>query len=271
MNYITEIHDSLGEFFAAVDSRPAKYDHDGDAEWHGTANYGEAMRIAKEGWREMRPKVDEYQSAIMDKVRQTVDLTHVPTLDLMGAAVDVGEFLTGVPECMIAFPTEPNPTIDRTLRVVMDPGASGSHSAYGMARRGAAVACLLEVLQILGYSLEIWIASPVRGVRDDGIYTPLVKANPAGQTVDIDGLMFACGHPSMLRRLFFSERYQHNGHSIWSMGSTVKMQADKLGLPDIDLLIQRAEWRDMAAGEPNSEDNPADWVLWALKHLGVDC
>lgn len=159
MRYVTELHDSLGEFFAAVDSRPVKYGNDGDAVWHGTANYGEAMRIAKEGWREMRPKVDEYQSAIMDKVRETVDLTHVPTLDLMGAAVDVGEFLTGVPECMIAFPTEPNPTVDRTLRVVMDPGASGSFGADELARRGAAVACLLEVLQILGYSLEIWVAS----------------------------------------------------------------------------------------------------------------
>jgi hypothetical protein len=265
MQWVTEKHGSLAEFIANVEGRTYKYEN-GDRGWHGTDSVAEAIDIARKGWDEVRPMVDEHRSAIMSKVRQIVDLEFHPTLEIVGAAVDVAEFLTGVPECMIAFPTEERPTAKRTLRLVMDPGANSSVAADRLAHRGAAVATLLEVLQMIGYSLEVFIASPVKNVVRGAIHTPIVQANQAGQHVDVDALMFACGHPAMLRRLIFTERMQHT-RDPWEMGSSVPLELSKVGVPDVDMLVQRAEHR--SSGEPDAGVDGVGWVLWALQNLGV--
>ena len=107
------------------------------------------------------------------------------------------------------------------------------------------------------------IASPVTGTIRNKVFTPVIKANEAGTLVDIDNLMFACGHPAMLRRMIFTERLQHSG----AMGTSVPLDTDALGLHDIDLVMQRAEHR--SGSEPDAGVQPVEWVLWALRNLEI--
>lgn len=264
MEWVTEYHDSLQEFINTVADRAVKHDDGYDTQWHGnTNNVGEALEIAQRGWQEVRPKVDQARSEIMGKVRNFVNLDTTPTWHVAGGVVDMGEFMTGNPECMITFPVTEQSTMKRSLRLVLDPGGNAGVNANELATRGAAVATLLEVLQLMGFSLEVMIASPVRGTINGKIYTPVIKANEAGSLVDIDNLMFACGHPAMLRRMIFTERLQHSRN----MGSSVALDVDALGLHDIDLVMQRAEHR--SGSEPDAGYQPVEWILWALRNLEI--
>lgn len=264
MEWVTEFHGSLAAFTDTVESRVEKYDSRDDG-WYRSSNTGHAVQIARQGWGEVRPLVDQHRTAIMAKVRELVTLEVTPEFNLWGSAVDMGEYMTGNPECMIDFPLDPNPSVRRSLRLVMDPGGYQGVSADELAHRGAAVATLLEVLQMIGYSLEVFIASPVTGVIQGSVYTPIIQANSAGELVDVDALMFACGHPSMLRRMIFTERLQHRAN----MGTSVALDVGALGLSDIDVVVQRAEHRNVAAGEPDAGRDGVGWVLWALQSLGV--
>jgi len=263
MNTPTHIDrfDSLAEFTdwcATAKPVQAGTDH-----WSGTPNHDAALRLARDGWHDVRHLVDATRSLVMEKVAQVVDLSPAPVMDVCGSVVDMGVYMTGHPECMIAFTPEPDNKPEKVLRVVMDPGASARYGAEWMANRGGAVASLLEILQMLGHSLEIHIVSPVTGVISGKIHTPLIAAHKAGTVCDIDALMFACGHPSMLRRMIFTLRGSHG----WDMGGTVAIPQDLADEVDAQIVVNRDEHR--LAGEPDAGRQPTEWVLWHLRRLGL--
>ena len=256
--------DSLSDFTewcSTAEPRSGGSDH-----WSGTPSHDAALRLAKDGWHDIRHLVDATRSIVMDKVSEVVQFTHAPIMSVAGAVVDMGVYMTGHPECMIAFDPEPENKPEKVLRIVMDPGASARYKAGWMANRGGAVASLLEILQMLGHSLEIHIVSPVQGVTA-GIHTPLIAAHKAGTVCDIDALMFACGHPSMLRRMIFTLRKHRNGGSDGRMGRTVAIPQDLADEVDAQIVVNRDEHR--LAGEPDAGRQPTEWVLWHLRRLGL--
>jgi hypothetical protein len=239
----------------------------GQSKWAGTRNHDAALRLARHGWHDIRHLVDATRSVVMEKVSEVVDFMPNPTMDVAGAVVDMGVYMTGHPECMIAFPMEPVDKPEKVLRVLMDPGASAGYGPEWMANRGGAVASLLEILQMLGHSLEIHIVSPVQGVTEGRVHTPLIAAHKAGTVCDIDALMFACGHPSMLRRMIFALRKDRNGGSDWAMGGTVAIPDDVVADVDAQIVVNRDEHR--LSGEPDAGYRPTEWVLWHLGRLGL--
>lgn len=264
MDTMIDRFDSLHEFVQWCES--ATPCRNGDPEWTGTASHDAALALARDGWHDIRHLVDATRTVVMEKVAEVVDFSPTPVLQVAGAVVDMGVYMTGHPECMIAFDPEPENKPEKVLRVVMDPGASAGYGATWMANRGGAVASLLEILQMLGHSLEIHIVSPVKGVTA-GIHTPLIAAHKAGTVCDIDALMFACGHPSMLRRMIFALRKKRNGGSDWEMGSTVAIPDDLASEVDAQIVVNRDEHR--LAGEPDAGRQPTEWVLWHLRRLGL--
>lgn len=264
MDTMIDRFDSLHEFVQWCET--ADPCRSGRAEWAGTESHDDALRLARDGWHDIRHLVDATRSVVMDKVSEVVDFSPTPVLQVAGAAVDMGVYMTGHPECMIAFDPDPENKPEKVLRVVMDPGASARYGATWMANRGGAVASLLEILQMLGHSLEIHIVSPVRGVTA-GIHTPLIAAHKAGTVCDIDALMFACGHPSMLRRMIFTLRKHRNGGSDGRMGRTVAIPQDLADEVDAQIVVNRDEHR--LAGEPDAGRQPTEWVLWHLRRLGL--
>jgi hypothetical protein len=236
----------------------------GTNDWSGTPDHDSALRLARHGWHDIRHLVDATRSVVMEKVSEVVDFMPNPTMAVAGAVVDMGVYMTGHPECMIAFPMEPEDKPEKVLRVIMDPGASSGYGPEWMANRGGAVASLLEILQMLGHSLEIHIVSPVVDVVAGKIHTPLIAAHRAGTVCDIDALMFACGHPSMLRRMIFTLRGKY---SRYDMGRTVAIPQDLADEVDAQIVVNRDEHR--LSGEPDAGRHPTEWVLWHLQRLGL--
>ena len=255
-------YETMTEFIDVVKNRPYGGVDSVDG-WTGTANYSDAIDLAVDGWEEMRPEVDSIRESIMGHMSEIMDFEFVPTLDVVGAAVDMGEFMTGVPECMVSFPMEERDTVSRVIRIVLDPGGNASVKSRELANRAAAVAALLESLQLSGRSLEIWVASPVKG-NGFSSHSPVVCAHRAGTEVDINSMMFFCGHPSFLRRLIFSHRHMDG---LTGMGSSHPISDDLASSVDADVVVQRAEHRGV--GEPDAGNEPAEWVVWMCKQLGL--
>jgi hypothetical protein len=123
-------------------------------------------------------------------------------MDLSGDVVDVGTFLTGEPECMIAPVMVPTPGTGRVVRIVVPTAVSASVSADTVRARGAAIVALVDVLARCGNRLEVWSWSGVsHGSRGRTSTAVLVQA--ADQPLDMGRIMFALAHPAWLRRIMF--------------------------------------------------------------------
>lgn len=77
------------------DSSKQTYSKDDETPWAGTHTYEEAVDYAKHGW-------DAGLETIKDYVETDAKMINVEHA-LVGHAVDVGRFLTGVPDTMISF------------------------------------------------------------------------------------------------------------------------------------------------------------------------
>jgi len=159
----------------------------------------------------------------------------------------------------------------RIFRLLIDPGGSSDVSARFLMNRAAAIVTLLDIIQRSGNSLELWIASPVRGLLRD-IYeplTPLFCLHPAGGVVDLDSIMFAAGHPSFLRWLVFTDRNNTTRKRSHGFGTSVPLRkcGELLRIVEPDYLVERSE--HVGYDEPSAGDNPEGWIMHTLEQLGV--
>jgi hypothetical protein len=252
---------SVEEFVAPIVASPARHYNGSSGVEYGADSVAAALQIAAEGWKEQRPTAARVMGSVMEYVADRVDLMPQMAMDVCGASVDMGAYMTGEPECMLSFPIVPQERTDKVLRILLDPGASASYSANYLATRAAAVAALLDVLQVLGHSLEIWLASPVRN-RNIKIHATVTKVNEAGRHVSLDDIMFWCGHPALLRRLVFTHR--HMDGIDGTMGATIKMPEAVKKVVDPHMVIERGE----NVGGIDAGYDPEGWVLHTLKDLG---
>jgi hypothetical protein len=254
---------SVEEFTLRIQENPQHHYNMRAGASYGADNVAQALRIATEGWREQRPTADRVMGEVMGSVSERVDMMPQMVMDVCGSAIDMGAYMSGEPECMMSFPIVPEERQDKVLKVLLDPGASAGYSAEYLASRAAAVAALLDVLQVLGHSLEIWLASPVKDGRIS-VHATVVKVNTAGRHVSLDDIMFWCGHPALLRRLVFTHRSIDGVGD--GMGATMKMPKCVIDAVDPDLVLERGE--NVGYGIPDPGYEPAAWVLHTLKGLG---
>lgn len=259
-------YDTMTEFIDKVRGNDYGGTDSYDAEFTGTPNYERALELAEDGWTEMRPTVDAVRESIMGSIAEVIDFESTVTLDLVGGAVDMGAFMAGEPEHMIAFPMDERDTMDRVVRIIMDPGGASGVPASQLAARAAAVAALLEIVQMSGRSLEVWVASPVKA-RNYQQHSPVICAHRAGTECDINAMMFFCGHPSMLRRLIFSHRDMDGIGS--DMGTQIGISDELAESVGADVRVSRPRFRDTAAGEPDAGVQPEAWVIWQCEQIGL--
>jgi hypothetical protein len=136
-----------------------------------------------------------------------------------------------------------------------------------MTRRAGAIAALVQVLQMVGKSIEIWIASPVniKGRVQDTV----VRVHGAGEVLNIRDVAFALGHPAMLRKCIFEARSDSKmGFNSQDMGGTYGSHHEwTLDYLKPELVIQRAE--NEPSSTPDPANNPEGWIRHQLQRLGL--
>lgn len=263
-----EIFDSFHEFLAHAEGHdPKGASGTGTKQFTGTDTFGEAMTVAKVGYTEIRPDVDKLVSVMQERLAERFGHRYVTYLDVSGANVDMGKFVTGEPECMMEFAQEPAASMGRVVKIVVGGSCSWTIDKQWIINRGTAVVALVDTLHKLGVGVEVWWESNVGGESNGkgNKYTTACKVHDSAEPLDVDSIMFALAHPAMLRRLKFSvqekSRYGRKSGAYKNYGIP-----STLALPRIDTFDVRVE--KLQDGRGDIVNNPLEWVITTVEGLG---
>jgi len=269
-----EEYDSLAECldYAGKNPTPKSSDRKGDGDWMGkTASLQDAVNMGHQGYDEIRPEVEKMFTELESQLASRIESAFQTRYDFTGSVVDIGKFLTGEPECMIDFVPEPSERMGRVVRIIVNGSASARIDANDIIRRGVTVCALVDAIHKLGMGIEVYAEFPTNdtGVneRKGKVHTSLVKLHDSQQLLDINNLMFALCHPSMLRRIQFScleltewepaKRLVQGGY-----GYPAALEcAERVGADVQCELLQ--------SGNGDIIKNPVEYVMSTLSGLGV--
>lgn len=172
----------------------------GGVAWLGAPSYADALDMARRGWPEGMSHVNSMAPPMLDRLAPRIVTSGGWAWDVTGAAYDVGEYLSGAPECWLTPDThETRPVV--SIQVLGGISASVSHDA--IIRRGAATVALILALQRAGYAVECHVSYGTllrtRNNRPVWVRTSLTDAG--GGPLDIDRVIYSLAHPACQRWL----------------------------------------------------------------------
>lgn len=201
-----EIYDSLGEAVRHAKNNPSPSSSEsGSMSFAGTKDLAEACDLALNGWSEVRPQVDKLFGELESSIALTLDEQFGIRFDYSGDSVDMGRYMSGDPECMVDYVTEPQARMGRVIKVMVNVANSARITTEQITNRGVVIVALLDVLKKLGLGVELWTEMAIADQTVDrgNRFSQLVKIHDSSEMLDVDSTMFAIAHPSMLRRIGF--------------------------------------------------------------------
>lgn len=265
----TTIYDGVQEMVDHLRNETDRHDHLGcNAGWSGTASLAEAVELCDQGWEDGARVIEDVlaniKTSLQDVAQEMVTATYY---DVAGAYPDMGRFMGGEPECMVQFTMQEDVTSGQVCRLLIDVGASAKYTADWMTRRAGAISAFVQVLTMVGKSVEVWVASPVT-IGGGRIHDTVLCVHRAGSTLNVSDIAYVLGHPSMLRHCIFQTRYSAETGYHMGMGSTYGKHLDStLDFVQPDVVIQRAE--NEPRNVPDPADRPVDWIRFQLEKLGL--
>lgn len=270
--YVSDsIHDTLlrsdelkGKFGNASTSARDSY---GGEDWHGTASYEEAFQLCEDGWSEARRGVDTILTPLRDRLADKLANVTERHHDLVGYEPDIDRFVSGEMECMWDDRVVPQPTKGKVVTLLVQATFTGANDPEAIKAQGAAIIALVEAMELCGFELDIWVENSTRQDNDEhspqvSYHTVLTHAHRAGELFDINGFMFALGHPSWLRRIIFGIMEGFPGLEPSGYGQVVSSLAFDRVNPSMELKLGDAWSKD-------AKRDPFQWVLDQLIAQGV--
>jgi hypothetical protein len=236
-----------------------------DGSWYDSANFEEAVRLLREGWPEGLTDLAVAAEEINRSI-QTMLPTRTPVNDVVGEAIDIGAYLEGVPEHMMALHTVDAPS--KAIHVVANVSASGGITTAAIKARGGVITGLVYALENLGVPVRCTVYDVAATGSDIYIVDALVKSE--GQPLDIGRLAFAIAHPAMLRRIFFSVEENETNAVRKVFGFAHGTGYGFVGeIPDAwrgDVYLSGADLRSLHWSTP---ERAVAWVVDRLRAIGV--
>ena len=266
--------DTFADYVAATQAenpRDPELKHRKADDWTLYTTFAQASKMITSGYREgadrIRAVAERVQQAIPESLLQQVKPQQI--WDVTGEQLDVGRFLDGEPECfMDEFIPERGERLDGNgiIRITANLTASCGVNAKELERRGVYAVALADVLESLGYRVEITgvICSECNhidatGRRKNGTHVLLFPVKASDQPLEIDRLAFTLAHPASFRTLGFNVMdvvgYRDSGR-----GRPHDLPQKFRG----DINVGKLAWR--------SEDDvdTANAIISQLKDLGID-
>lgn len=240
--------------------------------WYMTDTYDDSVALATDGWSEIRPKVDEIAAPLRERLSARFDTAPDRQYDVCGSLVDVAQFMSGEPECMVSFMPQPERSGGKVVRLLVNIIAPASTRPETLMRRGITVLALAEAIEMVGGSCEVVIGYGVNGAnRRSSTLDIITTVKSATETPDTDRFLYALGHPSMMRRQMFAVCERLTPEQITAMGFDYSGHA--LGIcRDVNPEVVEA---DLVIGYGSAEtarmvNDPEAWVIGQLKGLGFE-
>ena len=168
----------------------------GSAEFTGTSSLEEAVELCRFGWHEGMGQL----VGLVETIKRALDLkleARRTFHDYVGFAPDVKAYLEGSPLSMV---NKPNPPKKRVV-IYMNTSCDGSERAACIYHRGAIVLAIAEVLEMMGYLVDLRLFE-MSFVEEDVHFSEFRLKMP-DERVNLGKLHFPLCHPSWVRRLNF--------------------------------------------------------------------
>lgn len=170
--------------------------------FRGSSSFEEALDWARNGWAPGRSAVLELVDKFVDRISADV-IKEVDSFDVAGDELDVGAFLDGAPECFVASWDADGLRERLPIRIAFNPGVNCGITTEAIVKRGAAIAALVELLEIAGFSVDLVADHFCSNYGSTHRFHVAIELKQAGAGLDGDRLAFALVCPSFLRRLIF--------------------------------------------------------------------
>lgn len=238
------------EWLDTVKPRAAESTYASGWSSRGLKTLGEVITLAERGWSEGSTYV------------QTLTLPTVTTVqrgiahdgwqyDVTGADYDVGEYLSGVPECWLAQNAhETRPVVSIIANICVSSGIGDE----AILHRGSAIVALAMLLQTAGYVVRAYACAGIE-TRSLG-WQRVELTDPNGGPLDTNRLMFAYAHPAALRSIGFAvaDALTGKGTPAWPSGGAAARDAYPKDKWACDLFIpsgylSETDWNSAAGVE----------------------
>ncbi len=244
-------------------SRREGYDR---IEFTGTESWQQAYDLAVFGWKDGSVRAGKLSSALVERIGSLVERFHVH-LEHVGIDFDMPLVLQGQPEHWYNFESTIEHGTGGIVRIVFNNTVSSGVSRDVLIARGAAVAALVELLEVAGKRVEVTLLSANGGQsrHNEKAYVWRTIVKQAGTPLDIDRLTYALAHPSAFRRVFFSVYEGHKEFieaNSWGYGRVIEAPKEMHG----DIYIGSAFLYDTQWENP---DSATKWILEKLREQGV--
>lgn len=172
-----------------------------DNSWDLNTGWNGAVSLAQNGWAEGRKQAEK----LIDEIR---DLTPPDEYgekfdyDIAGGFVDIGRMLGNDPECFGNYHAFTKP--ERVIKVVVNISAASGIGAKELMSRGIVIAAAIDLLEGMGYRIELIAQSCFRSKYTKRRFTLDVIVKRPDDSFDIEHVIFAVAHPAFLRRLVFA-------------------------------------------------------------------
>lgn len=191
---------------------------------------------------------------------------------IVGNYLDLDSFLGGEVDCMMTALEDLERRRDRFVRIIVDNSFSSGVKVHEIRTRGAAIVALCDVLNLAGYSTEVWVASASRSRRTDRTMALLVPVQRLGDPWDIRSAAFPLCSGDFSRRLKFavteglepewSRDFLSNGYGVpmpTTKGSTVDLEVG-----GADVIVQTG-----VGSIAEIVRDPFAWIMRQCHNLGV--
>lgn len=272
-------YDSWAEMLARAETTPdvssahsrtnaATMQWDLDAGWDG------AVQFARAGWPDGATKARAQYDALWGRLSALIDVqearhTHVPE---RWGILDIGAFCAGEPEHWLEF-DEVRHAGEGTcyVKLAINVAASAGVAGPVMAARAVAIAALVDALELVGVRIEVTVMDVTH--HGDVIASHGVIVKQYDTLLDLDRLVFAAGHPAMLRRIGFAlmEQYPAWVRSKIGIGETFSGYGSPCDLAPNAQAAYDIYLKEMHAGDVTwaSVDATLAWLRSTLESQGV--
>jgi hypothetical protein len=241
-------------------------------EWSGTDAWPEALKLAREGWKEGAAKAMPMVNSITASVAARVVQETVITQDYPNSlGFSVPALLSGTPDYWYAFNPQASDTRNSPqIKLSISLCQSGGVPAKVMEMKGAALAAIANALELSGKSVQI--QADYTTSRNGGYISDVIIIKNYGEPLDLTQIIFAIGHAASLRRIGFSMweqspqaiRSQVGVQSFGGYGMPTDCKEESRGsihIPSSYLYDGDVDW--------NNRGSVEKWISAKLESCGV--
>jgi len=189
-----------------------------DNNWAGSKTYGEAVEISRHGF-----GMDKIEMEIAGiESTENVRMMEVQ-MDVTGSVVEMGAFLSGIPENMMSFPIVED---IKFAHVVMDIGEIADTSEVVLMNKCIATATLVDRLEANGYRVKIDVY--YHNAMQHGLqikHSVLINVKEYKEPLSL-GQLSGSLHASFFRRLMFRHMEKYYGQDLPSGYGTIKSRPE---------------------------------------------